>query len=428
MINGFGISEPKRVITSQNFTHTNYIYSTGINTMSSLATLGKIDALLIIVDRALLKPKSDPNDGLDLSQNSNVVCRSFGCTKEGQQVDLYLLKNASGMEVEIINYGGHIRALRVPSGKSDSTVDVTIGLDNIFDYETKDRYFGSIVGRYANRICKGKFTLNGKEYQLPINNGPNSLHGGVDNFSNKVWETEILNDKIGISLSYTSPHMEQGYPGTCAVTVQYILQKDNNALSIHYSATTDAATVINLTNHAYFNLNGEFHKNSIADKSHSFQINADYVTPIDATSIPIGALQNVVNTPFDLRTLTDDLGDRIYNNLEDEQIKNGTGIDHNFVINRKKDDDEVVECAVVIGNKSGIKMSVYTSEPGVQLYTGNFLAGDKYGKGRTYDQRGAFCLETQHFPDSPNQKAYPSTVLNKGDVFKSTTRYAFSVV
>eukprot|EP01084_Bolivina_argentea_P227522 384247_1 len=400
--------------------------------MSVFQSLGKIDALLTIVDKELRKSNIDKNDGLNISQNKNIICKPFGTTEKGEQVDLYILKNKNGMEVEIINYGGHIRALRVPSNKyetkSQELVDVTIGLDNIFDYEHKNRYFGSIVGRYANRICKGKFTLNGKQYKLPINNGPNSLHGGIDNFSHKVWKTTILNDKIGLSLNYVSAHMEQGFPGELNVTVEYILLNDNT-LEINYRATTDSSTVLNLTNHAYFNLNGDFKSNGVADGSHLFQINANYFTPIDNTSIPIhGSLQSVINTLFDFRKLSDDLGDRINKNIEsNEQIKNGNGFDHNFVL--KNDfDDKIIECAVVVGKNSGIKMIVYTDQPGVQFYTSNYLFGDLYGKGKIYDKRCAFCFETQHFPDSPNQKTFPSTVLNKGDVFKSTTRFAFQTV
>merc|ERR1712228_392741 len=334
-----------------------------------------------------------------------------------------------GMEVEIINYGGHIRALRINNKLSQST-DVTIGLDDMFAYEHKNRYFGCIVGRYANRIKHGQFELNGKKYKLAINNGPNALHGGIDNFSKKVWKTTVLKDKIGICLNYTSPNMEEGYPGECDVSVEYILSNNgSNALEINYKATTDAPTIINLTNHAYWNLNGDFDSHSIANSSHSFQINATYFCPIDSTSIPLsGSLQNVINSPFDFKKISDNLGDRIEKNKDsDEQIKNGNGFDHNFVIDGYAK-DKLVECAVVIGKDSGIKMTVSTTEPGVQFYTANFLDGSLSGKGKVYDKRCSFCLETQHFPDSPNQKTFPSAVLNKGQVFKSSTRYAFETV
>lgn len=404
----------------------------------AVATLCKIDALITIVDRALtgVVPFPNKDDGLNPSENENIVCKPFGRTIDGHLVDIYILRNSSGMEVEIINFGGHIRAVRVPSSvKNDEslsheTVDVTIGLDNMFDYQYKNRFFGPIVGRFCNRICKGKFTLNGKEYQLPINNGPNALHGGLSGFDKKVWTTRVMKNRIGVTMQYSAADGEEGYPSACHVTVEYVLGERGNTLEINYKATSDGPTVINLTNHAYWNLNGDFTKNSIADGSHSFQINADYFLPIDDTSIPLGSLQSVINTPFDLRQPSDDLGSRIHDNLEsNEQIKNGTGFDHNFCINRAEEKDgELTECAVVIGKKSGIRMKVVTDQPGVQFYTANFLNGSMCGKGKIYDQRSSFCLETQHFPDSPNHKTFPTTILNKGEVFKTTTRYSFDTV
>ena len=394
----------------------------------ALLTLGKLDAMIKIIDRELDISESKVDDGLNISENDNIICKPFGKTCNGEQVDLYILKNGLGMELEIINYGGHLRCLRVPS-QSSKIIDVVIGLDNIRDYERKNPYLGSIVGRYANRICNGKFILNNKEYNLPINNGPNCLHGGINNFAKKVWNVKILKNEIGINLHYLSKDGEEGFPGNLDLNVKYVLNKNENKFEIIYEAITDKTTILNLTNHSYFNLNGDFTKNSILNKSHSFQLNADYFLPINDVSIPISSeLMNVVNTPFDFKKISDNLGQRLLNKDKNQQIINGNGIDHNFVINGYNDNNKqkLNECALVIGNKSGIKLKILTTEPGVQFYTANYLNGDIYGKNKTYDQRCAFCLETQHFPDSPNRKTYPSVVLNPEETFKSITQYCFS--
>lgn len=395
-----------------------------------------VDSIIGIIDREERKENDnyDNYDGLNLSSdNKNISCKLFGKTKKGEIVDIYTLRNDIGMEVEIINYGGHIRCLRVPSKKlNGKLIDVVIGLDNMQDYENKNKYFGSIVGRFANRICKGKFSLNNKEYNLAINNGPNSLHGGIDNFSKKIWKVTILKNEIGINLNYFSKDGEEGFPADLNINIKYILSKTTNELDIKYEAKNESnslSTIINLTNHSYFNLNGDFTPNSILNnKSHSFQINADYFIPIDKTSIPLSSsLMNVVNTPFDFRKPINNLDEIIFNKIKNQQIINGNGIDHTFVINGYNDDNKsnLNECAVIIGNNTNIKLIISTSEPGVQFYTANYLNGTMFGKNKLYDKRCAFCLETQHFPDSPNRKTFPSTALKNGQTFTSMTKYAF---
>jgi aldose 1-epimerase len=334
--------------------------------------------------------------------------------------DMITLKNAKGMEVHAIPYGGIITSIRVPdrTGKFD---DVVLGFDNPDDYvKNNGPYMGVIVGRYANRIAKGSFELDGKTYKLATNNGSNHLHGGIKGFSKVVWQAEKFQNRngVGVIFRYTSPDGEEGYPGTLKAQVTYTLN-DRNELIVDYLATTDKPTLVNLTNHSYFNLTGG--TRDVLD--HEMQIDADRFTPIDRTSIPTGTLAPVQGTPFDFRKPTP-IGARI--KQDDEQIRMGNGYDHNFVVNRKNND--LVHAARVHDPLTGRILDVSTTEPGVQFYSSNFLDGSIKGKGgRAYTKNFAFCLETEHFPDSPNQPSFPSTVLRPGKEYRSRTVYAFSV-
>lgn len=344
--------------------------------------------------------------------------KRFQSTIDGQKTDLFILKNENGLQAAITNYGGRIVSLLVPA--NGSFIDVVTGYADIEFYQKDDEpYFGALIGRYGNRIAKGKFTLEGKTYSLAVNNGPNALHGGPSGFHSKVWNANQL-DESKLELTCFSPDGEEGYPGNLNVKVLYTLT-ENNELKIDYEAKTDATTVINLTNHAYFNLNGEG-SGSILD--HELSINADRFVPIDETSIPLGDLYEVDGTPFDFKEARK-IGARI--DEDDEQIRNGSGYDHTFVLNIPP--NTLGLCAIVRGDKTGLVMEVLTTEPGVQLYTGNFLAGkDQDGKqGHSYPHRSAFCLETQHFPDSPNHENFPSTVLAPADIHRSTTIYRFTI-
>jgi len=345
--------------------------------------------------------------------------KDFGKTKDGVSADLYSLTNANGMEVDITNYGGIITSIIVPD-KDGNMGDVALGFDNLDDYMKKSPYFGCIVGRYGNRIAKGKFTLNGKTYTLAVNDGPNHLHGGIVGFDKVIWDAKEVRggDYVGLKLSYLSKDGEEGYPGNLSVTVTYLLTNDNE-IKIQYEATTDQPTVCNLTNHTYFNL-ADGGASSILD--HELMIDADSITAIDETSIPT-QLMPVAGTPFDFRK-PKKIGLDINN--DDPQIKNGQGYDHNFVLNGKSGTLRLAARAV--DPSTGRVLEVLTEEPGIQLYTGNFLDGSITGKeGKVYKYRNGFCLETQHYPDSPNQPDFPSTVLNPGEKYQTTTIYKFSV-
>jgi aldose 1-epimerase len=338
---------------------------------------------------------------------------------DGQQVELYTLTNRRGVEAKITNYGATVVSLKVPdrNGRLD---DVLLGYDTLEGYRQSTFYVGPVIGRYANRIAKGRFELNGKEYKLAINNGENSLHGGLKGFDKVVWKARPLATRAGASLelTYLSKDGEEGYPGNLSVRVVYTLT-EGNELRIDYSATTDRDTVVNLTNHAYFNLAGQGNGDIL---KHKLTIYADRFLPADEKSIPTGELRSVAKTPFDFRRATE-IGARI--GQDEEQLKFGNGYDHTFVINGRA--GVLRRAALASEATTGRVLEVWTTEPGMQLYTGNYLESTMVGKGgKPYGARHGFCLETQHFPDSPNKSNFPTTVLRKGGRFNSTTIYKFS--
>ena len=336
---------------------------------------------------------------------------------DGKQVELFMLSNKNGLEMTVTNFGAIIVSLMVPD-KNGNLVDVVLGHDSIDDYQkSPEPYYGAICGRTANRIAKGKFTLDGKNYTLAVNNGPNSLHGGLKGFNAVVWDAKQI-DAQTLELAYLSKDGEEGYPGNLNVLVTYKLT-DDNAVQIDFKATTDQATIHNLTNHSFFNLSGAGDEH-IGD--HLLQINADTYLPTDNTAIPYGKPENVEGTPMDFRELHE-IGARI--NDDFEQLIFGKGYDHTYVLN--KQNNELSFCAKAVSPKTGIVMETYTTEPGVQLYTGNWLSGDYPVKnGKRYPERSAFCLETQHFPDSINNPDFPTTILRPNETFTSQTIYKFS--
>lgn len=371
------------------------------------------------------------------SNGVSVSKEPFGSLPDGTAVDRYTLSNGS-MKAKILTYGGIIEQLWVPD-RSGHRANVTLGFKDLAGYlsdayKESNPYFGAIIGRYGNRIANGRFTLDGNEYSLDINNDPNSLHGGFEGFNVKVWSAEPFetDHSAGVKLSYTSPAGEgctpsmpstppcmTGYPGTLKTEVVYKLDT-HNRLHIGYRATTDAPTVVNLTNHAYWNLAGEG-SGTIYD--HRLKLNADRYTPDDATLIPTGAIDPVAGTPFDFRRFHA-IGERIREN--DPQLVIGRGYDHNWVLNRSEGDTQLIKAAVLKDPFSGRKLTISTTEPGIQFYSGNFLDGTLYGtSGRQYRQGDGLALETQHFPDSPNHPNFPSTVLRPGDTYHSTTIYGF---
>ena len=346
---------------------------------------------------------------------------AFGQTGDGAPVEMFTLTNAHGMEVKAIGYGAVITSIRVPD-RHGSLDDVVLGFDSIDGYLTRSRYFGAVVGRYGNRIAKGRFTLDGATYQLATNNGPNHLHGGVKGFDKVVWTGEAFDHDgaVGVVFSHTSPDGDEGYPGTLTMRVTYTLTPGNE-LVVDYDATTDKPTPLNLTQHTYFNLGGSSGGDIL---QHRLTIDADRFTPVDATLIPTGELASVAGTPFDFRQSTA-IGARI--DADHPQIKNAGGYDHNFVLNRSG--PGLVHAARVADPSSGRTLDVSTTEPGMQFYSGNFLDGTISGKGgRVYARRSGLCLETQHFPDSPNQPAFPTAILRPGDRLQSKTIFAFGVM
>jgi aldose 1-epimerase len=347
-----------------------------------------------------------------------VTREAFGTTSEGR-VDRYTLTNGKGMRVRILTYGGIIQTIEVPDRRG-RTANVALGFDNLTDYVERNPYFGCITGRYANRIALGRFTLDGVTYPLPINNAPNSLHGGDVGFDKHIWATTPFRhgSEVGLVMRYTSPHLDQGYPGTLTTTVTYTLTRAN-AIRMEYRATTDRPTVVNLTNHTYFNLAGE---GSGTIEGHTLQLNASRYTPVDATLIPTGAVDPVAGTPMDF-TRPKAIGERIRDDFA--QLVIGRGYDHNYVLDRRGRAG-LTRAARVVEPGSGRVLTVLTEEPGIQFYSGNFLDGTLVGtSGRMYRQGDGFALETQHFPDSPNQPTFPSTVLRPGHVYATTTVYQF---
>lgn len=346
--------------------------------------------------------------------------KDFQTIVNGKKTDLFVLRNSQGNEVAITNYGGAVVAIMVPD-KDGKLGNVIMGHDNINDViNSPEPYLSRLIGRFGNRIAKGHFTLHGKDYYVPINNGPNSLHGGKNGFNVKVWSPELMNDHT-LVLNYTSPYGEEGYSGELKVTVEYTWT-DDNELHIDYLATSNKKTIINLTHHGFFALAGIANPTPTVDNV-ELQLNADFYLPIDETSIPTGEIRFVKDTPFDFTT-PKPIGKDI--DADNELIKNGSGFDHCYVLN-KREVGELSLAAKAYEPVTGRTMEMYTTEPGVQLYTGNFLSGFKGTHGATYPRRSAICLEAQHFPDSPNRPYFPSVVLNPGERYRQTTVYRFGV-
>jgi len=375
--------------------------------------LVSVSALLIII--SLSNCADDAKVKIRVSKNN------FGKINDTLSADLYTLTNANGVKVSVTNFGGIVTKIIIPD-KNGNFGDIVLGYDSVEGYVEDSSFLGALIGRYGNRIAKGKFTLNGETYQLATNNDPNHLHGGVLGFDKVVWDIKSFEkeNESGLILEYQADDGEEGYPGNLRVTVVYTLT-DNDELKIDYLAMTDKSTVCNLTNHSYFNLK-DAGASSILD--HELQIMADRFTPVDETLIPTGELQTVEGTPFDFRTPVK-IGKSI--NSDDEQIKRGLGYDHNFVLSDEM--KELRQVAKVSEATTGRILEVYTEEPGIQFYSGNFLNGSITGKNKTvYNYRTGFCLETQHFPDSPNWPEFPSTILNPGEIYQTSTIYKFSVM
>jgi aldose 1-epimerase len=351
------------------------------------------------------------------SNYSAIIQTDFGKTADGKSTMLYTLKNTQGMEVRISNYGGTITHWLAPD-KDGKLEDIVLGYDSLSGYLKESPYFGAIIGRYGNRIAKGRFALDGKNYTLAINNGENALHGGLQGFDKQIWNTETIkeNNEVGLKMTYLSKDGEEGYPGNLSITITYLLKNDNS-LQVDYQAITDKSTPVNLTNHTYFNLTGNTKRDIL---EHQLTLNADRFLPVDATLIPTGVLQDVKNTPFDF-TKPQTIGKRI-NETTNDQIVKGGGYDHCWVLNGKV--GTLRNIAAVTEPTSGRTIDVLTTEPAVQFYTGNFLTGSIVGKNNTtYSKRFGFCLETQHYPDSPNQPQFPTTILKPNEIYKSTTVY-----
>src|SRR5712664_1779322 len=347
---------------------------------------------------------------------------SFGKAASGEQIDLYTLSNEKGLQVAITNFGATVVVLKVPD-RTGKAADVVLGFDALEGYENGTAYFGATVGRYGNRIGGGKFSIDGRTYTLPKNNGDNTLHGGIVGFDKKVWKAREIASKGGESLefSYLSADGGEGFPGNLSVKVVFALPADRNELKIDYTATTDKDTVLNLTNHSYFNLAGEGNGDIL---DHVLTLHAKQFTPVDKTLIPTGELRDVAGTPLDF-TSAIAIGKRINENYE--QLVFGKGYDHNWVLARSGGGNGLTIAAEAYDPKSGRKLEVLTTEPGVQFYSGNFLDGTVKGKGnKVYGRRAAFCLETQHFPDSPNHPNFPGTLLKPNSVFHSETVFRFS--
>ena len=373
-------------------------------------------ALLLVGEMSLASSLSSRG------MRGNIRKQPFGKTASGDQIDLYSLTNKKGMEVSVTNFGATVVTLRVPD-RSGKAADVVLGFDNLEGYENGKSYFGATVGRYANRIGGGQFSIGGKTYTLPKNNGNNSLHGGIVGFNKKVWKAREIASEDGesLELSYLSVDGEEGFPGNLSVKVVFTVPAERNELKIDYSASTDKDTVLNLSNHSYFNLAGEGNGDIL---DHVLTLHAKQFTPVDGTLIPTGELRDVAGTPMDF-TSANVIGKRIDSDYE--QLVFGKGYDHNWVLARSDGGNHAALAAEAYDPKSGRRLEVLTTEPGVQFYSGNFLDGSAKGKGnKVYGRRAAFCLETQHFPDSPNHPNFPSTLLKPGSVFHSETVFRFS--
>lgn len=382
----------------------------------NLKTLCIIMATTIMMNSCATKQSTENTK----SEVNKIEKIAFGTLPDGKTADLFTLKNANGMEVKISNYGGTIVSWTAPD-KNGKYTNITLGCDSLSGYLKGVPYFGALVGRYGNRIANGKFTLDGKEYHLPQNNGVNALHGGIKGFDKVLWTaTPVDGEEPQLKLAYISADGEEGYPGNLTTEVIYTLQKDNS-LKIDYKATTDKATVVNLTNHAYFNLSGDMNKEIL---DHEVSIAADRFLPVDETLIPTGELKAVAGTVFDF-TKSTKIGAGI-NDAKDQQIKFGKGYDHCWVF---ADSSKTLKnVASVYEPTSGRVLEVFTTEPAIQFYTGNFLDGTIVGKGGIkLKHRTGLCLETQHYPDSPNQAKFPSTVLKPNETYQTTTVYKFSV-
>lgn len=357
---------------------------------------------------------------MDKAQISGLKREDFQATVQGKETDLFTLRNAGGMEVSVTNYGGAIVAIMVPD-KKGIMANIIQGHDNIKSLmQSPEPFLSTLVGRYGNRIARGRFTMNGKEYKLAVNNGPNHLHGGPTGFHARVWDAEQLNDQE-LVLRYVSAYYEEGFPGELHMTVKYSLSEDNE-LSIEYFGTTNKKTVVNMTSHGFFSLAGIAAPTPSA-MNNVVQINADFYIPIDETSIPTGEILKVEGTPFDFRT-PHVVGERI--DADDEQIRHGAGYDHCFVLN-KHEPGELSFAAKVYEPDSGRTMEVYTTEPGVQFYSDNWADGFPGTHGATFGRRSALCFEAQHFPDSPNRPYFPSVLLRPGEAYTQKTIYKFGV-
>jgi aldose 1-epimerase len=366
------------------------------------------------------KKSNESQQTMEADNTSNpesTLMKGFDTTINNKAIKLYVLKKG-GITAKFTNYGGRLVSLLVPD-KQGKIVDVVVGHASVNDYvKSTEPYFGATIGRFGNRIAKGKFNLNGKTYSLFNNNGPNSLHGGKMGFQYVVWDAQQPNAST-LVLKYLSKDGEEGFPGNLNVTVTYSIT-DDKGLKMEYEATTDKTTIVNLTNHAFFNLNGE---GSGSILKHCLKIYADKYTPVDSTLIPTGKIESVKGTPFDFTQFAE-IGARINN--KNQQLKFGNGYDHNYVLNKDKV-GEMSHAVTIDGDKTGIVMDIYTQEPGLQFYSGNFMfSKNKFKNGSKDDPRTAFALETQHFPDSPNQPSFPSTVLNPGEVYKTSSIYKFS--
>jgi aldose 1-epimerase len=377
--------------------------------MRTIARLSLASLLLTITHMSCTNA---PEKTTETATAATAVSKQDFGQADGKPVYLYTLTNKNGAAVKITNYGGIVTSWTAPD-KNGNKSSIVLGFDSLSGYLAKPPYFGALVGRYGNRIANGKFKIGDSSYTLATNNGKNHLHGGLKGFDKVVWDAAMVDSVPALTLSYSSKDGEEGYPGNLKVTVVYTLS-DDNELGIEYSAETDKPTVLNLTNHSYFNLTGSV-ENSILH--HALQINADAYTPVDSTLIPTGLLQPVKGTPFDFTTATA-IGARIANVPG--------GYDHNFVLNSK--DGSLQLAAVLLDSMSGRKLEVYTTQPGLQFYTGNFLDGSiKTSDGKAINKNAALCMETQHFPDSPNQPSFPSTLLKPGEKYHSITKYKLSL-